>query len=399
MKIMFAVATYWPFQDGVAHVTKYLAEGLAKKGHKILVYTSTGNQNRLDIPLKEEHNGVEIERIRVFIRWPIRLKGLDSESNPAHYFRRIKEFSPDVLIIVCAQTWTLDWIMPYLDQLECKKVFYSHGFSSLKDKYDIKEELVKRNLINAYIEYKKKVYFNNLYKFIEKFDKAIYISDIEKGYQYVLEHGLKNGVILENAIEDIFFADVMQHNNDIIRSRKIQFLCVANYNENKNQEMLIRAYKEAKIGKSKVIFVGSIETPYLSFLRKEAIDLLGSDPEKEIEFKVGVERKEVYDLYRESDIYICTSKHETASVVLYEAAATKMPVVSTKVGLAEKMDGIVLVNQDSDLKNVLEILYKDQKLRKENGEKIKAYVDKTKPRISEKVLELEKILEYLHEGQ
>ena len=229
---MFSVATYWPFQDGVAHVTKYLAEGLAKRGHQVFVYTSTGNKNRLDIPLIEEHNGVEIERIRVYTRWPIRLKGLDSRSNPVHYFRRIKEFAPDVLVVVCAQTWTFDWIIPYLEQIKCKKVFFSHGFSSLKEKYNIKEELIKRNFVNAYIEYKEKVYFKKLYQYIEKFDKAIYISDIEKGYQYVLEHGLKNGIILENAIEEQFLSNIMQHDNNKNETEEFQILCVDNYNEN-----------------------------------------------------------------------------------------------------------------------------------------------------------------------
>lgn len=395
---MFSVATYWPFQDGVAHVTKYLAEGLAGRGHEVYIYTSTGNQDRLDLPQKEIYNGVEIERIRVYTRWPVRFKGLNSESNAVHYFNRIQEINPDVLIVVCAQTWTLDWIVPYLERLKCKKIFYSHGFSALKDKYNIKEELKKKNLLGAYIEYRKKLYFQSLYKVIEKFDKAIYISDIEKGYQYALEHGLKNGIILENAIEEQFLSNIMIHDNNKDETEEFQILCVANYNENKNQKFLIRAFAKAKIGKSKVIFVGSSETSYLNDLMRVATELLKDNPEKKIEFKVGLAREDIYDLYRKADIYVCTSRSETFSLVLYEAAATKMPVVSTTVGIAEKMDGIVLVRQESDLTNALESLYKDRELREKYAEKIKAYVDKTKPRISEKVFELEKILEYLCKG-
>ncbi len=371
MKIMFAVATYWPFQDGVAHVTKYLAEGLVGRGHEVYIYTSTGNQDRSDLPQKEIHNGVEVERIRLYTRWPVRFKGLNSESNAVHYFKRIQEINPDVLIVVCAQTWTLDWIAPYLERLKCKKIFYSHGFSALKDKYNIKEvcaqtwtldwiapylerlkckkifyshgfsalkdkynikeELKKKNVLGAYIEYRKKLYFQSLYKVIEKFDKAIYISDIEKGYQYVLEHGLKNGIILENAIEEQFLSNIMQHDNKD-ETEEFQILCVANYNENKNQELLIRAFAKAEIGKSKVIFVGSAETLYLSALRKTATELLRDNPEKRVEFNVGIDRDEIYELYKKADIYVCTSKSETFSLVLYEAAATGMPVVSTRVG-------------------------------------------------------------------
>lgn len=394
MKIMFAVATYWPFQDGVAHVTKYLAEGLAGRGHEVYIYTSTGNQNRSDLPQKETHNGVKVERIRLYTRWPVRFKGLNSESNAVHYFKRIQEINPDVLIVVCAQTWTLDWIAPYLERLKCKKIFYSHGFSALKDKYNIKEELKKKNVLGAYIEYRKKLYFQSLYKVIEKFDKAIYISDIEKGYQYVLDHGLKNGIILENAIEEQFLSNIMQHDNKD-ETEEFQILCVANYNENKNQELLIRAFAKAEIGKSKVIFVGSAETLYLSALRKTATELLRDNPEKRVEFNVGIDRDEIYELYKKADIYVCTSKSETFSLVLYEAAATGMPVVSTRVGIAEKMEGIILIEKISDLVKNIEILYSNQELRKEKGNAVRNYVKTLNPVIDDKISELERIISSL----
>ena len=41
MKIIFTVNTYYPYKDGVSVVTQYLAEGLAQKGHEVLVMTSS----------------------------------------------------------------------------------------------------------------------------------------------------------------------------------------------------------------------------------------------------------------------------------------------------------------------------------------------------------------------
>ncbi len=75
MKVMFAVPCYWPSQDGVTQITKYLAEGLAERGHEVLAYTSTGNGGLQVLPGKEIHGGVSIERTRVYVRWPLRLKG------------------------------------------------------------------------------------------------------------------------------------------------------------------------------------------------------------------------------------------------------------------------------------------------------------------------------------
>ena len=39
MKIVFAVHTYYPERNGVQAVTQYLAEGLARRQHDVLVIT------------------------------------------------------------------------------------------------------------------------------------------------------------------------------------------------------------------------------------------------------------------------------------------------------------------------------------------------------------------------
>ena len=71
MRVFIAVPSYWPSQDGVANITGYLAEGLARRGHEILVFTSAGNGGLQELPYQERHEGVLIERMRVFVRWPL----------------------------------------------------------------------------------------------------------------------------------------------------------------------------------------------------------------------------------------------------------------------------------------------------------------------------------------
>lgn len=39
MKIVFAVHTYYPERNGVQAVTQYLAEGLARRQHDVLIIT------------------------------------------------------------------------------------------------------------------------------------------------------------------------------------------------------------------------------------------------------------------------------------------------------------------------------------------------------------------------
>lgn len=390
---MFSVATYWPFQDGVAQVTGYLAEGLAAKGHEVIIYTSTGNQDLAGLAAEEKHNDVFIRRIRVYTQWPLVLKGLDRESTPERYYCAVKECCPDVLIVVCSQIWTLDWIIPYLDRLPCYKVFQSHGYSLLQKKYDIWDKVKKRNVLGAWAEYQKYRYYKNLYKVIGKFDLALYLFENNNSAEYAKEHGLTNGKILSNAIDDRFFDDEMQHIEKLPdKDLGLQYLYVANFNENKNQRMLLQAFAEANIGKSRLIFVGFSENEYLKMLREESGTLLRGKEHKKVDFKVHISREEVYDLYRESDVFVCASRSETASIVLFEAAATGMAIISTKVGLAEKLDGIVLVENKEELKNAIQQLYADHELRKENGKRLKACVESGNCRISDKVNWLEQEL-------
>ena len=50
MRVFFAVPSYWPSQDGVANITGYLVEGLASRGHEVLVFTSAGNGGLQELP-------------------------------------------------------------------------------------------------------------------------------------------------------------------------------------------------------------------------------------------------------------------------------------------------------------------------------------------------------------
>lgn len=399
MRIMIAVPCYWPSQDGVTHITKYLAEGLAQRGHEVLVFTSTGNGGLQKLPKTEEHNGVKIERMRVYVRWPLILRGRDRESSRKAYMNRIQTYQPDVLIVVCAQTWTLDWIMPCLEQIKCPKVFYSHGYSRLMEKYPILEMMKKRNLIGAWIEYKTYCYYKNLYKTIRKFELAIYLFEENNSAKYAEQFKLKNGKILNNAIEDRFFDRDMQHLEDKGNSDSIvRYLYVANYNDNKNQKMLLNAFRAARIGKSALIFAGFEENDYFKQLETEAYELTQEQPDKKVELKIHLTRDEIYQLYKEADVFVCSSKSETASIVLFEAGATAMPVISTNVGLASKIDGILLVETFDEMIRALEDIYHQRELRIQNGKRIKQYVDSTKSRITNKVDWLEEELLELCEG-
>ena len=60
MNILIAVKNYWPSSGGVQSVTKYMAEGLVKKGHQVSVLT----RMEPNTPIEEEYNDVKIFRVK-----------------------------------------------------------------------------------------------------------------------------------------------------------------------------------------------------------------------------------------------------------------------------------------------------------------------------------------------
>ncbi len=383
MKVMFAVGSYWPSQDGVANITEYLAEGLAARGHEILIFTSAGKGGLQELPKKESHAGVVIERMRVYVQWPLKLRGRDIDSTKWTYLERIRTYAPDVLIVVCSQTWTLDWVIPHLNKIQCVKVFYSHGYSRWKENYSIKEVLLQRNITGAYIEWKTKRYYQILYRHLQKFNLVIYLSELNNSYIYGKCHHLTNGKVLENAVEDIFVSSYMHHHPQK-ESGGLKFLYVANYNQNKNQDMLLRAFCEAQIEECELIFTGFEENEYLQMLRTHLREWC---PEKgnKVRFYVHLSRNEIYEMYRTSDVFVSTSLSENCPIVHCEAAATGMAVISTNVGNVRQMDGILLVDNIEDVKLALELLYKDRNELIERGRRLREYMIGRKCRIEDKV--------------
>lgn len=390
MRIMIAVPCYWPSQDGVTHITKYLAEGLAERGHEVLVFTSTGNGGLQELPEKETYNGVQIERMRVYVRWPLTLRGRDEKSSPKVYVQRIQDYKPDALMVVCAQTWTLDWIIPYMDKIECPKIFYSHGYSWLKEEYAIGKQLANRNVVGAWIEYLACRYYKILYRTVAKFDLAIYLLEENNACTYAKRYGLHNGKVLENAVEDAFVSEELRH--EAGKNQTVQFLYVANYNDNKNQKMVLQAFCKADMDNAKLVFAGFEENPYLDELRHFKDEHLKKGDKKQVIFCVHLSRENIYQLYQRSDVFVCGSRSENAPIVHCEAAATGMAVISTPVGNVEQMDGIVIAADVEEMCAAMEKLAEHREEIGKRGKRLRQYVLQKKCRVSDKVDWLEQEL-------
>lgn len=147
----------------------------------------------------------------------------------------------------------------------------------------------------------------------------------------LLEHlqqdlDLNRTYVLPNAVDDLFFTEEVRQRNC---NPNLAFINVALLNPGKRQDLLIDAFYLA-FGRGtantlSIVGAGpqraSLEQQIARHGMQSSIRLLGMQP-----------RSAVVKLLRDSDCFVLTSDHETFGVVLTEAIASGLPVISTDCG-------------------------------------------------------------------
>lgn len=388
MKILFLTISYWPSQDGVSQVMQYLAEGLAKK-HEVRVVAGLSTFSR-----REEHNHVRIDRIKAARnRYFCYFQG-----EKALVKNYIMEYQPDILAVVCVQSWGYDWFKRQLSGLPGKKVLLTHGASCLKE-YNVWEQVKKirprRQIIADLVRVGNERYWKRYQKTlpadIARFDLAAYLFENDILYQYMCKSGLKNGMILENAVEDSFF----ERKAYLIDSTKeLVFINVSNYEKRKDQAKILSAYAAANLLGTRLVLIGSKENEYYRELveKKREIEKR-ADFRGKIEILAGISRNEVRERYREADVYVSASSWEAMSISICEAAAAGLLILSTDTGHVSQIPGAQLFETQEELTQLMKRAYEEPDLRRENGMLANAYAEE-KYRTQKKVDLLEqKMLE------
>lgn len=352
-RVIFVLDSYWPNQDGVSTVVQYLSEGLAKKGYIVEVLANAKDRK---LPKEEVHEGVFVKRFNIETKWPFSFKAMNSYSDIQAYRREIELFNPDAVIVESLRSWTNDWFVRFANDFTCTKILHLHSDILDYREYglggvDFKIKNWGNILYQIRMQHKMRSYWKNINQSLDKYDEILYLTPNSPGIEKYRKVGKAKTCLLENAVDDIFFTPEMQH---CTKEKNIcRFLCVANYMERKNQGMLIEAYQRAAFSKkTELIFVGNGSHEYMQLLREKAQAFSSDD--KDICFYRGIERKAILELYQKADILVLSSLWEASAIVLREAAACGMGIISTDVGDARNIDGCQIVHTVDEMRMALE---------------------------------------------
>lgn len=159
--------------------------------------------------------------------------------------------------------------------------------------------------------------------------------------------------VIPNLVDVDFFKPLKKNNT--LEGAHRKFISIGNLISAKNHDLLIRAFTVAfkKNEHYKLTIAGSgTNYTYLNSLIAE----LGM--QKQIELFGQADREEVLHLLRNSDYFVLSSKYETFGIVLIEAMACGLPVISTKCGgpesiVADENIGILCEMDEKSIANSL----------------------------------------------
>jgi len=314
MKILHTVESYLPARHGMSEVVRQLSEGLVRRGHEVTVATSENAER--------DYETFEGVKIRAF---PISGNTIRGTQGPSEeYIRFVKEGTYDIITCFAAQQWATDLLLSHLPSLSAKKVFVPTGFSALHDP----------NYTN---------YFARMPDWLRSFDANVFLSDTYQDAAFAQQYGISNSVLIPNGASYEEFAPTptpyLRKKLGISR-RSTLILHVGSYTGEKGHREAIEIFLNSPIRNATLLFVGQNPTKVLKIFGRKIryIELPKSYllAGKKVLVQT-LSREDTVQAYQEADVFLFPSRIECSPIVLFEAAASGTPFLSSDVGNAREI--------------------------------------------------------------
>lgn len=334
MRILLCCEHFYPSVGGVQKVMLELGRRFISFGHEVEVVASYRDDRTVF-----NVNGLKIHSFKVYGN---AVTGMQGEIEAYQEFLMGGEY--DFLLVMAAQQWTLDAMLPVLDQIPYRKFQIPCGYSCF--------------YIPQYQNY-----YERMKAYLPKFDELIYNSSDYRDINFARDLGLQNiNIIPVGAGEDEF--DEKKVDRDIRKKLGIKdefvFLSVGAPVYNKGQAEVLNAYKMAKLEYKSVLilngnygrehklsFASLLKSPR-AFAKEVAMRFLGRSPaaiqknakrikgDKKV-ICVDLAREELISLFYEADLFVFASHIEYSPLVIFECLAAGLPFLSTPVGNVDEI--------------------------------------------------------------
>lgn len=335
--------SFYPVEGGLERHVYYLSKELIKKGHQVEVFTSDRNRNK-KIQLKEEiYEGIKIRRFRTWFNLG------DFASFFPGVFKAIKESDADIFHFH-------NYRHPHLLGL-----FFTEKPCFLTPHWPNYPKGLRSSLADLFV-----IVFDLFFGkfFLNRFNKILSITDLETGW-FVKKFNLSREkfVVIPNGIPENYLT--LRDSKNFRKKYNIKYkdfvvLSLSRIHRSKGLDLIVKVSKY--FPKIKFL-IGGVDGGYMSEL-KILKENLGAD---NVFFIGEIPEDMKLNALRSCDVFLFPSHYEGFGIVVLEAFSQKACVLSSYAGaLPWVIDNAGLTFKDNDLKdlkNKLELLIKNKKLR------------------------------------
>lgn len=370
MKILLATPTFPPFKDGVAQAAYTQARAFADEGHTVHVATEPHGDRQAKLGV----DGICVREFRVVgsphFRDPYR-------GETAEYIQYLHAESWDV-IVFHSYSWPLYLAAPSLKQIHGGKILTSHGYGALVWTPVRRFPFGLSSLLWSFARSIQMLrWYNHLDRVVFLDSKA----DARAFYDHLLaklcRHDgiliIPNGVPLPGGHSDLPAQNFLECYG-IARTKHL-FLCVANYSWRKDQGFALRAFREAAIPDSTLVFIGSEFNECSAAFQKADANSSSLGPSGTVRWLEKVSREQTLGAIQACDAFILSANHEAQPIALLEAMSYAKPWVARDAGCIDRMEGGLCVKSVRAMAEAMRSLASNPELRSRVGATGKAAVE------------------------
>ena len=227
--------------------------------------------------------------------------------------------------------------------------FYDMGYCAVKNKKNFGYKVVLTEHYSGYVNNEKKTVKHLKKHYRLAYEQADIVLAVGNQLAQQLKHLYRVNVeVVPNVVDITVFNEALEKRHSKTDGI-VRFVAVGRLTEQKNFELLIKAFSRALITKKNmtlnIIGDGILYEKLSDIIREE-------NAENEISLLGGMSRDEIAIEFSKADCFALLSSYETFGVVYIEALAAGLPVIATSCGGPEdfikKEYGILLDNPNEE---------------------------------------------------
>lgn len=348
---------YYPHSGGTETVVKTVVDALALRNNTVHVFSDYEDLKQLKDEKNILYHGIRLKRVGKF-RFPA-----------SGYWKEIEDSDCDILHVQGQRVWSSDYLYTHLNRIKSKKVFTAHGYY----------QLIYGGMIN-------RLYYGRFMpSFLNKFDKVICLTDVEKRISERMFPKITNKItVLPNPV-DFKRMDEISLDRGVLEKynlvEKNFFIHAGGLQRNKNIEFILEAMKGLKIP---LVLCGNIpDTNYF-----EEIKLKATQMKVEIKVLGSINEDELFSLIRKARFYLSGSIFEGFGISMVEASYLGTMVIANNAGIAtelQEIGGLKIANSPEQMRKII-----DSEMKIEDHEQLKESLKKrfSKDEIIDRLIKL-----------